>query len=183
MIYWWVSWVTANWKCCFSAVYCSEQKQREVTLHRPHASSPGQYWRHLTNERKLFSKKLLCLSVCTGYGKKAATRVWKLLHIVQKSRSSHRSWWQRVVDIEAARLWECRQFSSTQNEPSKMRRDRFSTSLSFRDGFNFRPQKNKTIKEDNNSNKKKMCHQIYLGGHNYTWAAHPGKVYVWETLS
>ncbi len=27
-----------------------------------------------------------------------------------------------------------------------------------------------------------MCHQIYLGGCKYTWAARPGKVYEWETL-
>ncbi len=56
---------------------------------------------------KVFSKKLLGLSVCTCYGKKGTKGVWKLLNIVLKSRSCvcvrRGSWWQRVVDIVAAR--------------------------------------------------------------------------------
>ncbi len=34
MIYWQVGCITASWMWCFSAAHCSEQMQREVTLHR-----------------------------------------------------------------------------------------------------------------------------------------------------
>ncbi len=95
---------------------------------------------------KVYWKKLLGLSVCACWGKKATKRVWKLLNIVLKSRlcvwdagADGIGWWILLRPATKKKnqhmgntgdcLWECRQYLSTQNEQYKMHRVRGYLSL------------------------------------------------------
>ncbi len=125
---------------------------------------------------KVFSKNLQGLSVCTCYGKKSAKRVWKLLNIMLKSRSSvvtlmAEGGWGGSPQINERMgntggcLWECRQFSSIQNEPYETCRARgdFPVNRLLMVSFS-RGAKKKCTGIIIIIIKTKMCHQMYLGG-------------------
>ncbi len=154
MIYWRVGCVMANWMCGFSAAQSRRREKQHCAGSQTSRSRPGAV---LEISSKLMKAKVFFKKVASMYllwknscqkGLQVAKYRAKVALVTRELMAAGGWYWGGPPQINERMgntgdcLWECRQFSSTQNELYETSRARFSTSLYIMDGFIFSAKKN-----------------------------------------